>query len=305
MAERPIYCHPVDVLRKFDPTLTESDLSNNDFIGNEDLAQVRARIDSVCSDFEDQTGHAFRRNRMGSPGATETYESQQVINTRPTAPLWASLDWRPVLPFDSASNDTLEIRTGKDSWDDVTDSAGSEFTLDHRTGRLKLYRILINRIFWGADDDRFLRATYRYGALGGDQTEGGQTTLDGGIADSDTSVDVANAARLPNRGIVLIANDEYARITDVDYSTDTLTLSRGERVTSKASHSDGDVVHFCPENVRDSVAAEAARELLLYDDWTDQLVDTGNGAPQPQQKLDDWESTWEQALGKHTEVRRL
>lgn len=304
MAERPIYCHPTTVLRKFDPSLTESDLSTDDYIGNDDLEQVRARIDAVCADFEDETGHAYRRGRMGAPGATETYEYQDVSNRRPSAPLWASLDYRPVLPFDSASNDSLEIRTGKDSWDDVTDDLGDEFTLDNRSGRLKLYRWIINRIFWDAPDDRFLRVSYRYGALGGSQFEGGQTTLDGSIDSDDTSVSVANAARLPDRGVVLIANDEYARITSVDYSANTLTLTRGVHVTDAASHDDGDVVHFCPENLRDAIAAEAARELVLYDDVVDRLIDTGDG-PSPQDKLDDWQAAYERQLAKQSEVRKL
>lgn len=304
MAERPIYCHIVDVVRKFDPTITETEVDINDFITNEDRAQLRARIDAVCADFEDETGMAMRRGRFGAPNAPETYEHQDVANRRPSKPLWATLTYRPVLPFDSAENDTLEIRTGKDSWEDVTDSAGDEFVLDNRTGRLKLYRTLLNRIHWDAPDDRFLRATYRYGALGGSQYAGGQTTLDGDIADSDTSISVANAARLPDRGVVLIANDEYARITSVDHSTNTLTVTRGLRATSAAAQSDGDAVHFCPENVRDAIAGQAARELVLYDDWVNRIVETEEGL-QPSDKLDAWEDAYESLLSKHSEVRRL
>lgn len=305
MAERAQYCHVVDVLRKFNPQLTESAVDSNDYIGNNDREQIRARIDAVSSKLEQQTGVAFRLTREGSPGAPETYEHQEV-DGEPAPPMRVSLDHRMVLPFDSTENDTVEIRTGKNNWQDITDEAGDEFVLRNRVGALEIYRFLINRIYWDARDNRYLRATYRHGALGGSQQHGGQTTLDGSIGgtDSDTSVTVTNASRLPNRGVLLIGNNEYVRLTDVDYSTDTLTVTRGERSTSINSHSDGATVHYCPESIRDGVAAKTARELLRYDDWVDELTEAGGGLG-ASDKMEAWQDSWENLLANESDVRRL
>lgn len=305
MSERALYCHPVDVLRKFDPTLTESDLDNNNYIGNEDRAQVRARIDAVGNTLEDETGMAWRLTRVGANGNPETYEHQDVEGRRVTTPLRATLDHRHVLPLDSNSNDKLEVRTGRDSWSDVTSDAGSEFKLDHDDGTLKLYRILIKRIHWEVPDDRYVRITYRYGALGGDRERGGQTTLDGSVASGDTSIDVSNAARLPANGLLLINNSEYVRLTDIDYSADTITVSRGERATSDQSHSGGDIVHYCPEGIRDAVAAKTAIELWSYEDWTQRLSNENDAGRDVESKISDWQSAWERTLGNNADVRLL
>ena len=305
MAELALYAHPVDVLRKFNPQLTQNTLDQNDYIGNNDEQQIRARIDSVSSELEAETGAAFRLQRTGSPAAPETYEHQGVKG-EPRPPMRVSLDHRNVLPFDSNQDDTVEVRTGKDDWTDITADAGDEFVLKHHEGVLEVYRFLIQRIYWDARDNRYLRATYRYGALGGNQDIGGQTTLDGSLGgnDTDTSVSVADAARLPNRGVLLLGNDEYVRVTDVNYSTDTLTVDRGVRSTSVTSHSDGDVVHYCPEDIRDAVAAKTARELLRYDDWVDELVEAGQGLG-ASDKMDAWQETWESALENESTVRKL
>lgn len=305
MPERALYAHPVDVLRKFNPQLTQNSLDQNDYIGNNDEQQIRARIDSVSNQLEAETGVAFRLQRTGSPGAPETYEHQEV-DGEPAPPMRVTLDHRNVLPIDSNQDDTIEVRTGKNDWKDITDQADDEFVLKHHEGVLEVYRFLIQRIYWDAADNRYLRATYRYGALGGSQDIGGQTTLDGSLggSDSDTSVSVTNAARLPNRGVLLLGNDEYVRLTDVNYDTNTLTVERGVRATSAASHEDGDLVYYCPEYVRDAVAAKTARELLRYDDWVDELVEAGQGLG-ASDKMDAWQDSWERALRNESTVRRL
>lgn len=305
MPERPSYCHVVDVVRKFDPTVTESDIDSNDFLTNQDREQIRARIDAVGSELEQSTGQAWRLTRVGAKGAPETYEYQEASSGQhPREPMRVSLDHRQVLPIDSAEDDVIEIRDGKDSWEDVTSQSGDEFVLDHRTGTLKLYRRLLGWIYWDAPDDRYLRASYRHGALGGDQSLGGQTTLDGSLSSSATSVDVTNAKRLPARGIVLLGNDEYVRVTDVDRSNDTLTVSRGEQATSESSHDDGDTVHYCPEYIRDGVAAKTARELQIYDDYVDQLTQTGDGLAATA-KLEAWQQAWKRILEQESDVRKL
>ena len=307
MAELPLYAHWVDVLRKYDPTLTESDLDNNNYIGVNDRSTVRARIDAVCNEFEEKTGQAFRRLRIGAKDEPTTLEYQEVEGKRLAPPLRLDLDFRQVHPFDSSEDDLLEIREGRDSWSDVTDEAGNEFTLDYREGSIKLYRWLIEQIWWDAPDDRYVRASYRCGALGGDRRLGGQTTLSSDLASdtSTTAVDVADANRLPEAGPLLIGNDEYVRLTSTDRSTDTLTVDRAVRATSTSSHSSGDPIHYCPEYLRDAVAAKTARELLRYEDWVDNLTGTPETAQGASDKMDDWQAQWEELLGRESEVRRL
>lgn len=304
MAELALYCLPVDVIRKFNPQLTQNSLDQNDYIGNNDRQQIRARIDSICSSYENQTGRVFRRRRIGAKGNTATYEHQNVQGEQGFPPMRASLRYDQVLPFDSNEDDVLEVRTGKNDWDDITDEAGDEFVLNHRDGTLELYRWLIDLIYWDARDQRYLRTSYRCGALGGNPDLGGETTLDGSITDSDTSINVVDATGLPARGVLLLGNGEYARLTNTDRSTDTLTVERGIRSSSAEAHDDGDLVHYCPEYIRDGVAAKVAIELLNYDDWVDELTEAGGGRG-ASDKIDTWESEWQVILERESGVKLL
>jgi len=301
------YCHLVDVLRKFNPQLSESAIDLDDYIGYEDRAQIRARIDAVSDEFDQQTGTPMRLVRRGSPGDPRTYEYHDADRPdRRTFPLRVDLDGRDIVPLDPDAGDTLEVRQGRDDWDDITDGEGDEWWLDHETGDLKLFQLLVSRVYWEAPDERYLRATYRHGALGGGRDRGGQTTLDSQADDTATNLSVADAARLPNGGGVMLlgAGDdaEYVRVTDVDASTDTLTVSRGERATTATTHESGTPVHYCPLSVRDAVAAKAARELLRYEDWVDDLVEAGDGLG-ASDKMDAWQQAWQDALAKHSAVR--
>lgn len=298
MALRPPYALPSDVLRLFDAqdsslTSTQTDL-------------IRDAIDDVSSDFEVDTGHAFRLTRVGRSGTPSTYEFQGIEGSHRRPPVDVLLDHRQVHPFDSTEDDVLEFRDGRDSWQDITDDAGDEFTLYFESGKIRVYRWLINHIFWDARDDRYLRASYRYGALGGSQKEGGQTTLDGSITDSDTSITVADAGRLPQSGTLLIYGDnaEYVDLEAVDLSTNTLTVSRGERSTDAASHDDGDTVHYAPEGFRKAVAAEAAVENQLYELWADRNNDTGEGVSSSD-RIDYWREKYRKYKRKYSGVRKL
>jgi hypothetical protein len=297
------YCHVVDVLRKFNPQLTEGNLDSAEFIGNADTEQVRARIDSVGSTYDGRSV-AARLLRSGAPGNPETYEKYDAPNRGWDRQMVIDLDGRNVLPFDAAEGDVVEVRTGRDQWEDITADVGDDFVLESGPGRINIYRRLFGRIYFEKRTNRFLRVSYRYGGLGGARGRGGQTTLDGQIDDTTTSVSVANAGRLPDGGIMLIGNDEYVRVTNVDYGTDTLTVERGARATAAASHADGAVVHYCPESLRDAVAGMAAAELVRYDDWTATVVD-GDRSVDPQQKIDDWEAAFDSACASASDVKVL
>jgi len=302
------YCTDIDVVRKFNPQLGETALEQNDYIGNEDREQIRARIDAVSDEFDENTGVAMREVRIGSPGAPRTYEYYDAKRQRNRYPLEIDLDHEDIVPIDPNAGDTLEVRKGRDSWDDITAEEGDEWFLNYDDGELKIFDILVDRIYFEAPDERYLRATYRHGALGGDRRRGGETTLDGQITDSTTSLSVTDSARLPADGGVMLVGTgpdaEYVRVSDVDTSTDTLTVTRGIRATSEKSHDDGAPVHYCPLEVRDAVAAKTARELLRYDDWVDELVEAGQGLG-ASDKMDAWEQAWTDACANHSTVRRM
>lgn len=300
MAKRPPYCLPEDVLRLFDAQESLDRLSAAD----KDL--IRDAIDDVGSDFEIKTKHAFRLTRVGSPGASETYEYADIEGSHHSPPLRVLLDHRYILPFDSTEGDALEYRSGRDEWTAITDDAGDEFTLEYEAGALKVYRWLINRIVWDVPDDRYLRASYRYGALGGRHDQGGQTTLDGAITDADTSISVANAGRLVEGETVLIYGDnvEYVDVESINHDTNTLTVSRGERSTDAVAHADGDTIHYCPLGVRKAMAGKAAEEGQLYELFTDRLVDTGDGVG-GKDRIEKWADAYDRMLAKYSGVRKL
>jgi len=70
---RTYYAHPVDVLRKYNPQLTESSINNNDYIGNRDVEQIVARLEGVEAQFDDLTRNPYRKVRVGEPGRPETW----------------------------------------------------------------------------------------------------------------------------------------------------------------------------------------------------------------------------------------
>jgi len=306
MAQDALYCTPIDVFRHFNPQLNDNSLSSNAVIGSgDDRELIMGAIEDASGEFDDLTRRAHRTTRVGSPGAPPTYEYQGADVYRANRwPVEVELDHDHILPFDSTEGDSLEIRTGKDTWQDITGEAGNQFVVDHRRGCITLYRRL-RRMFWfDAPDRRYIRASYRYGGLGGSRNQGGQTSLTSDITDTDTTLDVEDASRLQSSGVIALGNREYVRVSSVDYDADTLTVSRGVRGTAAVAHTSGDVVHYCPLSVRNGVAARAAQEMVRYDDWVDQLVENGQGLD-PQSKIDDWQSTWEQTLSKHSGVRRL
>lgn len=296
------YAHPVDVLRKFDPQLSESDLSDGDFISPNADDLVIARLEAVTDDFDDLGRRPMREARVGSPGhpATYEYKSADVYRYQRGVKVWLDNDY--VHPIDTAEGDKIEIRSGKDAWKDITAQEGERWEMHYPEGWLRVFSRLVRTMWRRPLDDRFVRITYRHGALGGDRNRGGQTTISGSHTDQTTSISVADAARLPSYGLVLVDNGEYMRVESVDYSTDTLTVTRAERLTGAASYSGGETVHYCPANVREGVAAQTARELVVYDDYADEMME-GTAAIDPRDKLEEWKNEWESALARHSGVR--
>lgn len=300
MAEpRTYYAHAADVIRKYNPQLTITNVTSNDYIGSpDDLDRITSRIEEVEGEFEELTNHPFRAVRVGHPDRPATWVSDDADMYRYQGGVKVWLNHREIVPLNASTGDTLELRTGRDSWKDITAQEGNKWVANYEKGWIKF---LSRTRTWthGTQKDRFFRVTYRHGAPGGDSTHAGQTTLDGSISGTATSVTVTDAAQLPPRGVLFVDGSEYVRIESI--SGNTLTVEREVRGTEAASHSDGATVHYCPMNVRSAVAAKAAIELLRYEDWVDELIEGGGYSVQD--KMSDWTDEWEQTIRRYAEAR--
>ena len=297
---RTYYAHIADVLRRYNPQLTVDDIRDEDFLQHDDEEQLLAVIEEVESEFDDLTGNPFREQRYGSVGSPATYDHYGADMYRNQSGIKIWLDTNGITPIDPAK-DVVEIRQGKDNWKDITDSEGTRWEMHYRDGWIRVYRRIANTIYRPALRDDFLRLSYRYGAPGGSRQKAGQTTLSSNATTSDTTFDVADEARLPGSGILKVG-DEYVRLTSK--SSGTLVVERGKRATAASSHSSGEVVHYCPLQIRRAVSARAAQELLRWEDWVLDLAGGDEGFSATQ-KRDDWQSTWEQVLAKYSAVRSV
>ena len=298
------YALPVDVVRRFNPQITQSNLENwssnpeSALIGHEDVDKISARIEGVESKW-DRSARPMREVRVGSQDAP-VYKSAKGRGF----PIHVYLDNRNIQPFDASQGDLIERRTGRNSWTDITAEEGSSWVADYRQGQLTIYELpgRGHMPVLRQHRDRFIRLSYRIGA-GGDRGLAGQTTLSSQLSQgATTTVGVADASRLPQTGgVMLVDGAEYVEVASVDHSNDEITVaSRGVRATTDDQRASGSTVHYCPLDVREAVAAKATQELVRYDDWTDVVVDNGR-APQPERKLDDWEDEWTSTVAQYSD----
>jgi hypothetical protein len=291
------YCTQVDVDRKLD-------LLNQDYRGTAWADRVRAKIQAVSQRWDARTGTPMRTIRVGSPANPRTYSRHDAGSTGP--PQVVGLDYGHIVPLDASAGDVLEIRVGRDSWDDVTDERGDAWTLDNEAGQLRLYRRLIRRISFEDPAERFVRVSYRAGGLGGDRRRGGQTELDGAIDDTEETLSVAEAGRLPGPGVYLTVgtptDQEYIRVTDTDYDAGEIAVARGQRATDAVAHDDGATVLYASLNVREAVAAKVAAELVKDEESEIAIPDDGQVVDRTT-KAEQWEADWDDAVGAHASIR--
>lgn len=292
------YCLIEDIRRKLDLVAGTLDTDQRTRFG--------ARARAASQRWDSQTGTPLRTIRTGAVDATETWEYHDARNVAGHPPVYVSLDYGDIVPIDSSAGDTIEIRTGRDSWDDVTDEKGDSWTLDHDRGQLKLYRFIINRAHFEDQSERFVRLTYRAGGLGGDRDRGTTTTLSSQAAQGATSFDVDNATRFPQAPFLAAVGEtpdaEYVRVTDVDRGTDTLTVSRGARDTDDEKHDSGEFVQYVPTDVREAVAAKAAELLTLDDDARTSVPDDGQLTSRGQ-RADRFATEFDETAAKYASVR--
>jgi len=302
---RLTYATVLDVSRRFDPRLDEAALLAGELLEGaaDDIETIQSRLDGVESSW-DRQATPMQSVPVGSRSVPKRYDAKGT-----PWPVNIYLDHNNIAPFDPAQGDFIETRTGRDQYTDITNQEGSAWTADYDTGVITIYR------YPGAGQlpafyqirDQFVQISYRTTA-GGDQFRAGETTLTSSIDSNDTqTVDVANAAQLPRNGGVMllggatIPGAEYVTVENVDHANNTVEITgRGLRGTSGAGHEAGDRIHFCPMDVREAVAAKAAAELAMAEDFTEWLFD---GDVDRQTRMDTYEEEWTNAIGRYTTQR--
>lgn len=302
---RTYYAHPVDVLRKFSPTVDMSFLEEDRYLGSHDLEKVVARIEEVEGEFESETRNPQRMDRRGVSGSPSTYEQQDASLWRNQGGVKIWLDNTDVVPLDPGEGDVLELRTGRDSWRDITALEGDRWEMHHRDGWLRVFSRYKRHIWREVARDRIVRTTYRYNGLGGQVGKPGETTLSAGAAADppEASLEVDDPARLPPRGPCLVGGDEYVRIEQNDHDGP-VAVDRGVRGTEPVALEAGDTVHHCPVDLRSAVAAKAAVELVRYDDHPEELP-TPDDSVSHKDKMEDWDAEFERAKRRYSKVRNV
>lgn len=298
------YALPVDVLRKFDPGLTQADIESNDLFDNDDVELITSYLEAAERKFDQETGHPFREQRKGTPDTPRTYEQKDADFWRYQGGTRIWLDHYPVVPLDSREGDALELRVGRDNWKDITDQEGTLYDANWPEGELTVYASRYRGSWRNASFTNNIRITYRYGAFGSDPGEGGQTSLTTQAAEGDTTLEVEDATRLPPSGILNLGGEEYAHMSGWDLEAGTITVDRGVRYTGAVAHDGSATVHYCPEHIREAVAARAARELIKVDHIGDNLP-TPDDDLSFKDLIDDLEKEWREAISENAQATLL
>lgn len=172
------------------------------------LSEAKRRAAAATEKWIKRTGRPFHPVRVGAVDEPQSWEVHDVHEATSWHPAVVHLDNHNPLPLDTSEGDAIEVRTGRDSWEDITEQYGDEWTLDARRKRLRIFhRRVINPPF---DDPnrRFCRLTYRYGPLG----EEVQINSD----DVVTSVpaDVAEAVAAKAATMLALDDDALASVPD-------------------------------------------------------------------------------------------
>lgn len=292
------YAHPIDALRRFDPSLTVEGVKGGD-LGAGGYEKLVARLSSTEDTFENKTGHSWRIKEVGASGTPETYEYYEASLNKFQGGIKIYLDHRHVMPPDPAEGDAIQVRTGIDNWRDITNRDGELWRLNPEKGTLQLtgsYRFAQSPYRRAVLDDN-IRVRYRYGGLGGSRDRGGETRLSEALAVGDTAAPVDEASRLPRSGPLLLGGTEWVYAERDVQNGRVEIVTRGDDGTDEVEHAAGTKVNYCPQEIREAVAARVAAELANTDDHYDQLVESGENTS-VDSKIERWEAEWESALQK-------
>jgi len=124
------YCTAEDIARKIDQP--------PDRLNSDERVRFETRARAASQRWDRETGSPARQVRVGAPGRKATWETHDAPR-RSGFPLVISLNNGDIQPLDASVGDAIEIRTGRDSYEDITDEEGDEWVIDNRRGQLKLF----------------------------------------------------------------------------------------------------------------------------------------------------------------------
>lgn len=128
--------------------------------------RAKSRVESATQKWINRTNQPFHPKRVGDQSDPRTWEVYDVQDALSWHPATIILDNANPLPIDPAQGDTIEVRSGRDEWEDVTSEEGDAWTLDSRRRRLRIFERRFAHTPWDNPNTRFCRLTYRHGPLG-------------------------------------------------------------------------------------------------------------------------------------------
>jgi len=294
------YATPEDVARLLDDP--------PDQITDKRRTVYQTRVERASQKWDRATGEPMRTIRTGSLDRPETWEQHDVREVRGAPPVRINLDHGDIVPFDRDAGDRLEIRKGRDTFDDVTDEEGDTWVLDYRRGELKIYRFLIDRAVFERAAQRFMRITYRHGGLGGDRNRGAEAETTAAVSGNTTTLPVTDASVFPQAPFSALAGtrteQEVLEVTAVDTTADELTVERGQEFTTAGDLPNGATVQYTPGDVREAVASKATEQVIMNDDADLAVPDNGNLSSRAE-RAERLRDEWQQVAAEYSGVRTL
>jgi hypothetical protein len=201
-----------------DPNTVESSLTD----------RAKSRAKAATREWINRTGRPFHEHRIGDPDEPRTWEVYDVQDAVSWKPATVFLDHVNPLPLDSNSGDAIEVRSGRDEWEDITDEEGDAWVLDYRRRRLRIFERRFSFTPWNDPNTRFCRLTYRHGPLGEDVS----VTNDGVVESVPADVAEAVAAK----AATMLALDDDTKTAGPDNGQ--LTSRQTKRQALEESYED-------------------------------------------------------------------
>lgn len=170
-------------------------------VGDRLQTRAKTRAAAATQKWINRTGRPFHEHRIGNPDDPRTWEVYDVQDAVSWSPATVFLDNANPLPLDPNAGDAIEVRDGRDSWEDVTDEEGDAWTLDYRRRRLRIFERRFVNPPWDDPNTRFVRMTYRHGPLDDDVT-----ITDDGLVES-VPADVAEAVAAKAASMLALDDD--------------------------------------------------------------------------------------------------
>jgi len=285
----PHLCLPIDVVREFNPQVTQDQIQGPfategerraSIIGEDDYNQILVQIESTETILGHRYGQHYKRQSVSDKTPNDYF---QKSSSMAYPKMWVSLP-----DTDIVSVERVEVRVGRDS-DDWETVPAADYTVDYDDGTM-----VIQRFRWLSDlydhPGNSIRLAYTHGTPGNDAMSGGQTTVTANTGTGTGTWDLVDASLLPENPQTFQIDGEYVKGT-VDKSADTLEVTtRGWRGTTDEDHASGEAVHYCPLNVRQAVARKVA---VWMENSTIKTNEIAGAAVDPQDRISSWKEDWE------------